>query len=391
MDSLDELREDLWNRWREALDRFADLDGASQSGERIVYANGELFDLKKYTPQKFPAGGRSFPKQPESINSYHRYWLDAKGRPVHAAFGHTVNHCDWEGFYQYSTEEVEYVEFCLQTKVVSQYVRMTLRNGIPRTYQKIRVNGLGSHVGGATGKAAMDRIFQDPFFHLIEIEEYEVSEGRTIGGKSLALWGSRIPYRFSLDYSYSHAGKLERIVAIREDGSKQTLFAARSKVSMKELAARLSEKIAARTIDALKKVELGAPLQAVELSFRSVTNYVPGLIPATARDNISDMNLVLATDQKSWVELNQEDFEPEMAEFLERMHTAEDWDPGSKMLRKASFLVTTLAPGSLTVADGFIAFAMDGEFEGHELPAILKQCGATSATLKKLRSIGWLA
>ena len=72
MDSLDELREDLWNRWRDAFDRFADLDRASQSGERIVYANGELFDLKKYTPQKFPAGGRVFLEQPESINSYQR-------------------------------------------------------------------------------------------------------------------------------------------------------------------------------------------------------------------------------------------------------------------------------------------------------------------------------
>jgi hypothetical protein len=53
-------------------------------------------------------------------------------------------------------------------------------------------------------------------------------------------------------------------------------------------------------------------------------------------------------------------------------------------------LVTKLAPASLPVADGFVSFAIDWEFEGHQLLAILKQCGANAATLKKLKQIGWL-
>jgi len=394
VDSLDELREDLWNRWRDAFDRFADLDRASQSGERIVYANGELFDLKKYTPQKFPAGGRVFLEQPESINSYQRYWLDAKELPVHVAFGHTVNHFDWEGFYRYTTEEVEYVEFCLQTRVVSKYARMTLRNGLPRTYQKIGVNGGGSHVGGATERNAMDRIFQDSYqdsyFSSIEIEEYEASGDRIVAGKLLVAAPGQSSHRSDLEYSYSDAGKLERIILTREDGSKYTSFAARSKLSMKELAAKLSQRIAARTIEALSKANRVTPLQAVELSFRSVTNYVPSVIPATEGDAVSDMSIVIANDHTNWIELNGEDLEPEMAEFVERMDTADNWNPGSRMLRQAAFLVTKLAPESFPTADGFLAFAIDWEFEGHELPAILKQCGATAATLKKLKKIGWL-
>lgn len=390
MDSLDELHDDLWNLWQGAFDRFGELEQASQSGERVVYANGELFDLKKYTPRKFPAGGRVFLEQPQSINSYHRYRLDAKGRPVHMASGHTVNHFDWEGLYRYTTEEVEYLEFCLQTRVVSKYARMTLQNGVPKTYQKIGVNGGGSHIGGATGKNAMSRIRHESYFSWTEIEKYETSEDRILGGKALVTAPGQSPHRLDLEYSYSDGSKLERIVLIREDGSKYTSFSARSKTSMKELAAKLSERIAARTIEVLKKVDRSVPLQAVELSFRSVTNYVPGVIPAFEGDSVSNMGIVLANGKSNWIELNEEDFEPEMADFLERLNTAENWDEGSRMLRKAASIVTKLAPESLPVADGFVSFAIDWEFEGHELTAILKQCGATAATLKRLKKIGWL-
>lgn len=307
------------------------------------------------------------------------------------ASGHTINHFDWEGLYRYTTDEVEYLEFCLQTRVVSKYARMTLHNGIPGTYQKIAVNGGATHIGGATGKTAISRIMHDSYFPMTVIEEYEASDDRILHGKALATAPGLSPHRFDLEYFYSGAGKLEKIVVIREDGSKYTTFSARSKVSMKELSAKLAERIATHTIEALKNRKFVAPLQAVELSFRSVTNYVPGVIAAIEGDSVSDMAIVLAKDKTNWIELNDEDFEPEMAEFLERMHTAENWNHGSRMLRQAALLITKLTPGSLPAADGFVAFAIDWEFEGHELLAVMKQCGATAETMKRLRKIGWLS
>jgi len=107
------------------------------------------------------------------------------------------------------------------------------------------------------------------------------------------------------------------------NGAKVTVFAARSKSGLKELAAGLSEKIASRTLEALSNANYSAPVQVVELSFRSVSNYVPIIIPATEQDTVSNMCFALTIDQKSWIELNGEDFEPEMEEFLERMSTAE--------------------------------------------------------------------
>jgi hypothetical protein len=391
VNTLEELRDDLWNRWQQAFDRFPELESAFKSGEHVIYANRDLFDLEKYTPRKFPAGGRVFSEQPESINSYQRYRLDAKGRPVHMASGHTVNHFDWEGLYRYTADEVEYLEICLQTRVVSKYARMILQNGIPRTYQKIGINGGGSHIGGATGKNAISRIMNESYFSSTEVVKYESAEGRVLSGKALVFAPGQSPHRLDLEYFYSNAGKLERIVLVREDGSKYTSFSAKSKLSMKELATKLSEKIASHTIEALKKADISAPLQAVELSFRSVTNYVPGVIPAMEGDSVSDMAIVVANGRRNWIGLIEEDFEPEMAEFLERMNAAESWEPGSRMLRQAALLVTQRASESLPIADGFVAFAIDWEFEGHNLNAILKQCGATASTLERLKKIGWLS
>jgi hypothetical protein len=390
VDRLEQLREDLWNRWREAFGRLADLDPASLLGERVVYANVPLFKLKNYTPRKFPAGGRIFLNLPETPNSYYVYRLDSKGRPVHAASRHAVNNIRWEGFYRYTSDEVEYVEFCLQTAVVSEYARITMQNGLLLTYQNIDINGGGARIGGRTGKSAMDHIAKNSYFYWIQIEQYEASEDRIAAGRALVEGAGLSPQRSALEYSYSDAGRLGRIVRIHESGSKTTEFAAKSKLGMRELATRLSKRIAARAIEALRKANFSAPLLAVEMSFRSVTNYVPFIIPATARDYIPNLVLPTAIDPRNWISLSEEDFEPEMAEFLERMSSAEKWDHGSRMLRQAARMITHQGPDSFMVDDYFVAFAIDWEFEGQELPKILKQCGANAATLRKLKKIGWL-
>ena len=214
MDSLEQLREDAWDRWRNAYDRLPELDQAAHTGERFVYANGPLFDLKQYTPQKFPAGGRAFRIQPLPTNFTCHYRLDSKGRPVYMASRHTVNRIDWQGFFRYTAEEVEYVEFCLQTGVVSKYGRLTLQDGVNKTYQNIVVNGGGSHIGGRTGKRAMQHIPSDPNLSTAQVEEYEASENRIVSGRSLAEVPGGLSFRSTLEYSYSQAGKLEKIVSV---------------------------------------------------------------------------------------------------------------------------------------------------------------------------------
>jgi hypothetical protein len=138
---------------------------------------------------------------------------------------------------------------------------------------------------------------RESYFSWTEVDKYETAEDRIVSGKALVSAPGQSPHRLDLEYFYSNEGKLERIVLIREDGSKYTSFAARSKVSMKELATKLSERIAVRTIEALQKINRNAHLQAVELSFRSVTNYVPGVISAFEGAAVSNMSIALAKDE----------------------------------------------------------------------------------------------
>src|SRR5581483_7398411 len=127
----------------------------------------------------------------------------------------------------------------------------------------------------------------------------------------------------------------------------------------------------------LQKAEYDAPLLAVELSYRFANNYVPLVIAATARDADALPVLPSTVDPKRWISLNQEDFEPGMADFLERMGTAQRWDAGTRMLREAALMVNRLADGALRTADTFVAWAIDWEIEGEQFPVILKRCGAS--------------
>jgi hypothetical protein len=390
MDTLKQLREDLWVRWRQAFDRFAEVAEAPLMGGRVVYARVPLFDLKTYTPKRFRAGARVLSSLPENGTSYFAYALDSMGRPIQMAYRHEANNLDTRGLYRYTDDEVEYVEFCVQTQVVSEYGRMTLRDGLPAALQHIDINGGGCHLGGNKGKEAIDYILRNSYHYWTRVEDYEASEGRLVSGKAV-MEGARLPPRRSmLEYTYSLRGKLERIVRVSEEGRRTTEYAGRSKTSMKELASKLAEKIATRAIEALRNAEFDSPLMAVELSYRSVSQYLPEIIPATEGDSIASLVLPTVIDPRRWISLNAEDFEPEMTEFVERLTAAEQYSLGTGMLRHAASIVTERAGGELTTCECFAVFAIDWEFEGQELSTVLKKCGASAATVKELESRGWL-
>ena len=391
MDSLEQLREDLWIRWRDAFDRIGELRTlkvARDDGK--LYSNSARFNLRDFRPGSFPAGGLVLKEQPKEANFYYVYRLDESGRPVQMSARHTVNKIDWEGIYLYTDTEAEYIEFCLQTKVVNDYKRIALQNALPVTLQHFKINGGGSHLAGRTGKNAIDFVASSPFNYFVEVEEYQSSAGRIVFGRALSE-GLGTPLKRSvLEYSYSESGKLMQVIRTQDTGWKTTDYAAQTATSISDLANRLSEKIASNVIESLKKMDFASPLLSVELFYRQVTNYVPHIFPLTERDFLAHSGPIETFDHKHGIALNQQDFEPEMAEFTERLNADEEWDPGTSMLRKAALLVQQQLPHVLPTADCFVAFPIDWEFEGQDLHAILKECGATSEALTKLKTIGWL-
>ncbi|MBS1804372.1 MAG: hypothetical protein JST28_13480 [Acidobacteria bacterium] len=327
---------------------------------------------------------------PDEANFYYAYSLDEAGNPIHMSARHNFNKIDWEGIYLYSDDRAECVEACLQTQVVNDYSRIVLHNGLPSSFQHFKVNGGGSHLAGRTGKEAIEYIASSPYNYWIEVEEYESAAGRIVSGSAQSEGLGAPRMRAILEYSYSDSGKLLQVTRTQETGWKTTAYAAQTATSIGDLADRLSEKIAIQVIESLQKIGVDSPLMSVELFYRQVTYYVPHIIVVTERQFNAGPGPVSSLDQKHWIDLIDQDFEPEMTEFTGRLNSDEDWEPGTRMLRNAALLITQRLPRLVATADCFVAFPMDWEFEGHELELILKECGATDEAITKLKSIGWL-
>ncbi|MGA2137073.1 MAG: hypothetical protein ABSH50_32680 [Bryobacteraceae bacterium] len=393
MDIAEDLRQDLLARWKALFDRVSLLAEAAGRGLRTLYATGDRFGLKAYTPGKFPAGGRTSKNPIPGCDNW-VYLLNAAGRPVHVAMRHSFNQIDWQGMYAYGTAEAEYTEFCITTQIPSEYTRLALSDGQPASFQRLRVQCRGAlpDLRGMSPGLQAERILSDPYLHEIEIETYDLQDGRVQSGWAWTE-APRIPPHLSmLAYSYSDDGKLQRIVANSELGGTRTVFAARTKTSLKQLSSTLSQRIAGRIIEALQKASFDSPLVAVALPYHPPDNYVPSVVPGTQADaeRMADLCLVVAVDSKRWIELVEEDFAPEITEFADRIDYIEQSQTGAKMVRQAARMVTEFGRGQPWAAENFVAFAIDWEFEGGDLADILKECGADGKTLREWTQRGWL-
>ena len=158
-----------------------------------------------------------------------------------------------------------------------------------------------------------------------------------------------------------------------------------------QLSENLSRRLADQVIAVLKAHAFDSPLVAVELNYRSADDYLPMVIAFTEKEQISGFPVTEAYTEERMLSLNQEDFEPEITKFTDRVLESEEFDDGDKMLRETARLVTTGAAGNVPVAEGFVAFAIDWETDFDEFSKILTDCGADSKSLALWKERGWLS
>jgi hypothetical protein len=144
-----------------------------------------------------------------------------------------------------------------------------------------------------------------------------------------------------------------------------------------------------RAMEVLRQANFDSPLLLVELSYRSLERYVPDLLACTVANAPAQLFPVAEINSKRWLELDEEDFAPEITDFTQRLAETERWPAGARMLREAARLITKLE-GGVPVADRFIAFAIDWEFEGHDIVKILKACGAEPEWIRAWKQSGWI-
>jgi hypothetical protein len=389
MDSIDSLKDDLWRRWRDRMERSAVAEKPA-GATRVVYGRSPLYDLKTYTPRQFEPGGRSS-EQPFPRDDNWIYRLDDAGRPVEMETRHSFNRVDWHGTYEYTADAAEYVEWCVQTGVCSQYARMTIRDGVPAAFQRLAINARGSFPvwQGVARRTLVELIASDRKNYQIAIERYDVRDGRIEEGEAYTEGLGAPPMRSTLHYTYA-GDKLDRIIERSAAHGDRTVFAAPQATSVERLSADLARRIAEKIVEAVRGRKKEFPLAALELSYRAVQSYVPVVIPCSERDALSELCLCTAIDVRRWIQLREADFSPAIVDFQERLRSTEQYDAGTEMLRDAARQVTELARRQLTVTPDFVAYAIDWELEGDQLATILRECGASADAIRKFQSRGWI-
>ena len=386
MDDIGRLVDDLWARWEGEMSHRP--PAPSRADGPVVYGRSALFDLKDYTPQRFRPQRRGSPRPIAGIDN-HVYHLDDKARPRQMTTRHSVNHIDWIGVYRYSSEEADYREWCTQTGVCAQYDRLTLEDAVPASFQRLRINGKGSFpIWAWRAGQKVRHIRSSELNYQIWVERYASRDGRIDSGISFIGGMGWPPTRYDLIYSYA-GDRLERIVRRDASGEEQTVFAARRAASLSALSAELSRAVADKAVELLAGAALHSPLVALELAYQSHQSYVRVLLPLTEADAISDLALA-GVESDRWLPLREEDFAPAITDFHERLRATETHKAGTRMLREAARQITARAPRELRTAAHFVAFAIDWEFEGDELPAILKACGASPDAMRAFEARGWI-
>jgi hypothetical protein len=220
---LDELRTDLVDRWKTAFDRIAEVKAPIPAGTETVYTQYPAFALENYSTKKFKAGAR-VSRAPNGDRDY-VFELDAQGRPLRVRYEHKINRTSWLGAYRYGPDEVELIEFCVQTTVPNLYNRLVLSGDSVLAEQRFLCNAGGTDAR-LTKLSTADKakhILGDPHGFFIYMVRYHVVDGVTRSADEYHEAGGEV-HRPRLEYSYAD-GKLQRIVQHWPGGESRTKFA----------------------------------------------------------------------------------------------------------------------------------------------------------------------
>jgi hypothetical protein len=386
------LYNDLYERWRQAFSEIHKLATYKAAGHTIRYADNFRYPLPGFRPDDFPAGGPLTLERTSSTIT--TYYLDTAGRPVFVSFGNPQErYYQWQGFYSYSPDLVEYIEFNLATGNPSDLGRIVYANGKKMSYQRLNLSGKG------TNTVSVDDIRDDIMARTITIEEYSYDGDRIVEADCLYSGSGAGLTQYKKAYNYLETGELDTIQSIYEHGRTKLIYVRpdpnfNAEHSLDELAARL----AALIIDTLVANDVQQPVALLDLSYHTTRGWIPTINPTSQADKEAvlenwrgkDAFHYLFIPQNYDIYLDIAPIERAWHQFFEHVDSEDRWDLGKKMLRKTARLLTLgKLEGKLAVTDEFVAYAIDGEFEINQLPEILLECGLPETTLLKWKEKKW--
>ena len=387
--TLEALLDDLWKRWEKHL-LHPDLE-RQPKGSRTVYSQGIRFHMQDWHRPLLAPGGRLL-ATPIKGNHY-EYELDQSGKPLSVVHQGVLNKAkiSWRGVFRYLPNEIEFVEFCIQTGVPSTYHRVTLAGQLPasRQFLSIVAGGYNPTWRSMSAEKIREAIRSNPHTHSYRVERYESSEERLSWGE--CLYGPNGASHWTLSFSYAPDGALQRVTQKWDTGAAAIAYQARTKVSLRVLSRNVASRIATTVAERLNEVRFASPLVAIELSYKAVENYLPLVIAYTESDEIDSFPVLDPEKSGHRIELHADDLEPELAEFNGRILESEKWTEGAKMLREAARLLTQHQSLGVPTAEAFVAFAIDWELEIDNFSRILRACGADAKSIRAWKARGWLS
>ncbi|HEX5323806.1 MAG TPA: hypothetical protein VFW40_08475 [Capsulimonadaceae bacterium] len=397
-ESFERLYNDLWERVNALCKNLPPLEFPPLDDERVFFPAGtkQDYDLTNYNNRRYFLRKKLTRVNPGYYPCQWAYTYDDKGRPDLLSL-QVVGPSGYAPFinakFIYSETEVVVFDIYCESQILAGYQRVTLEGGEVVTFQR-----MNSAVGypGFKVKKRVELIEQLKAIghHLVYIYNLN-SEGKRVSGRGFERHGEGRQY-METTYTYDQSGKYPRETKVPTRVVRMPKPDHLKKTSKNEpLVDALVSKIADKAMEALRKSSPQEPWVLVQLAYQAGEDYLPTLYGATTKNNPyggeSGTDLITRLINKDTeIELHELDFKPELRKLVKRMEASEDYEPGTTMLRRAAALVTERAPKELNTAPGFLAFAMDWDNDGHEVEAVLKECGASSEALELWKSTGWL-
>jgi hypothetical protein len=394
--------DELLAGWAKAIDEIGLPEEYRQQVAVVNYSGKQCYKLEDYSPGFFPPGNELLEEVPaDAMLSYAEYGLQANGLPCYCRTITKEGLPISTGFYRYTPEAVEFVQYNLANGVPHIFQRMVLAEGRKQAFLHAVANGGGTRFSGLTPKQAFDVAKGEKHSIFLYVQRYEYEEGRIVRDVSTIRAPGAGEYGFSGIYSYGADGKLMEIRDHSKSGVERLRYVYWDESEgLEGLAARLAGEMAEAIVAALLEAKVGVPLALLQLSYHYADDYLPSLNPLSVKekDDAIKKNGIIWEDlflNDDWLDnVSLKGIEKTFTQFMNQVNHRGAHDTARGMLQKTSALLTaSRLKGCIPVDAGFFAYAIDHSVEGHDaedFKAILLNCGMPEEQYEKWREWGWV-
>src|SRR5580658_6444019 len=277
MDIFDELIAG----WTQAMDEIDVLNNYQKDAIAVKYATEPCFELEDFMPDSFLPRNAFLDDIPSPVPyTYEEYGLGANGSPCYCRTVGRDGAPIFAGFYRYTHEMAEFVQYNLSIGVPCLFQRIVFADGRKLRFMRAMANGGGAAFSGKSREQAVVVAKSDERSIFLYVRHFEYQNGVIIRDVS----NNRAPgigeYGFKGYYSYDTQGNLIEIKDVSANGHEQLRYCYWDESEgLEGLTERLAVEMAGAIVTALIEENIETPLAVLELSYHYADSYLPILAP----------------------------------------------------------------------------------------------------------------